>query len=269
MLYSSQGHPYSSVFMQIFDAILLGIIEGITEFLPISSTGHLMAVAHARGLAGDAFASTFEIAIQLGAMLAVIAIYPKRLLADRAVILRVAAAFLPTALLGALVYPLVKDVLLSDVRIVAYALIVGGIAIIAFERLKIARTASMEIAALPLPRAAWIGVFQAIAFIPGVSRAAATMMSGMWLGLSRKEAIEFSFFLAVPTMAAATALDIMKTDAVLGGRGWILLLVGSVVAFAVALAAIKLLIRFVEAWTLEPFGYYRIAAGLALLALLA
>lgn len=262
MLYSTIPH------MDFSDALLLGIIEGITEFLPISSTGHLMAAVSALGIPENAFVSTFEIAIQLGAMLAVVAVYPRRLLADRNVILRVAAAFLPTALLGALVYPIVKGVLLSDVRIVAYALILGGIAIIAFERLKIARANIAEISALSLPRAAWIGAFQAIAFIPGVSRAAATMMSGMWLGLSRKEAIEFSFFLAVPTMAAATGLDLLKTDAVFGGNELALLAFGSIVAFAVALAAIKLLVRFVEAWTLEPFGYYRIAAGLALLALL-
>lgn len=254
--------------MNGFDALLLGIIEGITEFLPISSTGHMMIASRILGIGGDVFVQTFEIAIQLGAMLAVLALYPKRLLADMPTILRISAAFLPTAILGALAYPIVKAYLLSDVRIVAYALMIGGVVLIAFERMGFAKKGGVPIASLSLPRAALIGVCQTLAFVPGVSRAAATMIGGMSLGLSRKEAIEFSFFLAVPTMAAATGLDLLKTEATFASGEIILLALGSITAFVVALFSIKFLIHFVEKWTLEPFGYYRILLGALILFLL-
>ena len=252
--------------MELWHAITLGIVEGITEFLPISSTGHLMLATQLLGIASVEFAKSFEIIIQLGAILAVVALYPKRLLMDKETILRVAAAFVPTAILGLLFYKIIKTYLLGNLGILLGALFFGGIAIILFERYWKA-TRERTIGDLSLPEAAVIGALQTVAFIPGVSRSAMTIFGGIGLGLSRKEAVEFSFFLAAPTMAAAAGLDILKNyDLILSGGNFGLLAVGFLVSFVTAAAAIKLLLRYISTNDFVLFGVYRIIIALVFLA---
>ncbi len=252
--------------MELWHAITLGIVEGITEFLPISSTGHLMLATQLLGIASVEFAKSFEIIIQLGAILAVVVLYPKRLLMDKETILRVAAAFVPTAILGLLFYKIIKTYLLGNLGILLGALFFGGIAIILFERYWKA-TRERTIGDLSLPEAAVIGALQTVAFIPGVSRSAMTIFGGIGLGLSRKEAVEFSFFLAAPTMAAAAGLDILKNyDLILSGGNFGLLAVGFLVSFVTAAAAIKLLLRYISTNDFVLFGVYRIIIALVFLA---
>ena len=252
--------------MELWHAITLGIVEGITEFLPISSTGHLMLATQLLGIASVEFAKSFEIIIQLGAILAVVVLYPKRLLMDKETILRVAAAFIPTAILGLLFYKIIKTYLLGNLGILLGALFFGGIAIILFERYWKA-TQERTIGDLSLPEAAVIGALQTVAFIPGVSRSAMTIFGGIGLGLSRKEAVEFSFFLAAPTMAAAAGLDILKNyDLILSGGNFGLLAVGFLVSFVTAAAAIKLLLRYISTNDFVLFGVYRIIIALVFLA---
>jgi len=246
--------------MDLVHALYYGIIEGITEFLPISSTGHLMLAAKLFGAADSEFTKTFEIVIQLGAILAVVVLYPKRLLVDRASMIRIIAGFLPTAVIGLIFYKLVKTYLFGNIPVVLASLFFGGIALIIFERYMKTRSAPRErtITDLSLKESALIGTMQAIAIVPGVSRSAATVIGGMFFGLSRAEAVEFSFLLAVPTMAAATGLDLLKNYHLFTKDDAAALLVGFVVSFAVALASIKWLLSFVRTHTFTPFGVYRI-----------
>ena len=250
--------------MDMLHAIIYGIIEGITEFLPISSTGHLMLVTELLGESQSGFIKSFEIMIQLGAILAIVVLYPRRLLQERATQLRIVVAFLPTAIIGLLCYKIVKTYLLGNVPVVLFALFGGGVIIIAIERLlrSSPRPATITLPKLSLPRSALLGLLQCIAFIPGVSRSATTIFGGMFLGLSRKDAVEFSFLLAVPTMGAATALDILKhyrefTPSDLG-----MLAVGFTVAFFVALVVVRWLARFVATNDFTWFGVYRILIAL-------
>lgn len=246
--------------MNILEAALLGLVEGLTEFLPVSSTGHLMLTSSLLGIPDSEFVGAFEVIIQFGAILAIVALFPKRLFTDRATMLRIAAGFVPTAILGALFYPVIKAHLFGNIPLILYALILGGVFILYFEK-KIGNRSGTTIAEIPLWRAAMIGALQAVAFIPGVSRSLATIAGGMWLGLSRKEAVEFSFFLAVPTMAAASGLDLVKNASAFSSDDTVALLVGFVVSFAVALFSVRLLTRWVSEHDLSIFGYYRILAA--------
>jgi undecaprenyl-diphosphatase len=251
--------------MELWHAITLGIVEGITEFLPISSTGHLMLASQLLGIESVEFAKSFEIIIQLGAILAVVALYPKRLLMDKPTILRVAAAFIPTALLGLVFYKLIKGYLLGNLGILLGALFFGGIAIILFERYWKA-TRERSINDLSLAEAAAIGALQTVAFVPGISRSAMTIFGGIGLGLSRKEAVEFSFFLAAPTMAAAAGLDVLKNyHLILSGGNFGLLLIGFLVSFVTAALSIKLLLRYISSNDFVLFGVYRIIIALVFL----
>jgi undecaprenyl-diphosphatase len=251
--------------MDLLHAVYYGIIEGITEFLPISSTGHLMLAAKLFGTAETEFTKTFEIAIQLGAILAVVVLYPKRLLVDRASMMRIIAGFLPTAVIGLVFYKIVKTYLFGNIPVILAALAIGGVALIVFERYMKNRHATLQertINDLSLKESALIGTMQAVAIIPGVSRSAATVIGGMLFGLSRTEAVEFSFLLAVPTMAAATGLDMFKHYQAFTRDDMTALLVGFVVAFVVALATIKWLLAFVRTHTFTSFGVYRIVIAL-------
>jgi undecaprenyl-diphosphatase len=250
--------------MDIIDAIILGIVEGITEFLPVSSTGHLMLTGHLLGIEQTAFVSSFEIAIQLGAIASIVMLYPKRLMMDSRTIIRVAMGFIPTVILGLVFYRIIKTYLMAHVEIVLITLFIGGIAILIFEKQSQGKEAGLTVNELPLRKAAMIGALQAIAFVPGVSRSLATIMGGMWLGLSRKEAVEFSFFLAVPTMAAATGFDLFKHIESFSSDDLILLLAGGVASFVTALFATKWLVRFVSTHDLSIFGWYRIGVSLFL-----
>jgi undecaprenyl-diphosphatase len=250
--------------MELSHAVVYGIVEGITEFLPISSTSHLMLVREFLGIATSDVVKSFEIAIQLGAILAVVALYPKRFFLDRGAMLRVAAALVPTLALGALAYPLVKD--LQDlVIIVPITLFIGGVILLSFERFTRER-ADRNISTMPLPVAAAIGALQALAFIPGVSRSGATIVSGMALGMKKADAVEFSFLLAAPTMLAATTLDLAQHYRAFTQADVLSLLIGFVVSFAVAMVAMTFLVRFIASHSFAPFGMYRIIIGIILFA---
>lgn len=248
--------------MNFFDALIFGIVEGLTEFLPISSTGHLMLSAQVMGLGQTNFIKSFEIAIQLGAILSVVVLYWKKFWMDFEVLKRVLTAFLPTAVLGFFLYKIVKKVLLNDSEVVLWSLFIGGIFLIIFEWLHREKEPAVEdLGKISYRKAFFIGIFQSLAMIPGVSRAAATIVGGLLLGLKRKTIVEFSFLLAVPTMLAATALDLLKSAHEFSMGQMEFLLVGFVSSFAVALLSIKFLIHFIKNHTFIWFGVYRIAVA--------
>ncbi|GAA0656776.1 undecaprenyl-diphosphatase [Sphingomonas insulae] len=262
--------------MDLLTVILLGIVEGVTEFLPVSSTGHLILAGTLLGVQDKATA-TFDIVIQLGAILAVVVLYWRRfwdvatgLFAGQprsfAFVRNIALGFLPAAAIGVIVYKAVKA-LLESPTVVAAALIVGGIAILAIERMvKQARIESVE--AMPWTTALGVGVIQCLAMIPGVSRSGATIMGALSLGVDRKAAAEFSFFLAIPTMLAASAYDLLKSGAVLGEGEWLSIAIGFVVSFVVALVVIRWFVGIVSRHGFAPFAWYRIVVGaVALVAL--
>ena len=246
--------------MDLWTSVILGIVEGFSEFLPISSTGHLILTGKLLGLEETEFIKSFEIAIQLGAILSVVVLYWRTLLVDREVIKRVAVAFFPTGIIGFVLYKLIKTVLLGSSAVVLWSLLIGGIVIIFFERFhKEKEDATGELTEMTYRQAFLIGVFQSLAVIPGVSRSAATIIGGLILELKRRTIVEFSFLLAVPTMLAATVYDLYKNGANFSLAEYHLLVIGFSTAFIVALFSIKFLIRFVQTHTFIAFGVYRIA----------
>ena len=252
--------------MDLFHAIILAVIEGITEFLPVSSTGHMIAASQIMGMPQTEFLKTFEIAIQLGAIAAVAGLYWRTFLLDWEVGVKVMAAFVPTAIIGFIVYKLIKKFLLGDVVIVAWALFTGGVLIILFERFyRFKGKAVTRMEDISYPQAVWIGLCQALAVVPGVSRSAATIIGGLAVGVERQTIVQFSFLLAVPTMLAATVLDILKTEAVLDAQAWETLAIGFVIALAVAWCSVKFLLFYVRKHDLSVFGFYRVIAAILLL----
>lgn len=244
--------------MILLDATLLGIVEGITEFLPISSTGHLILAGNLLNIANSEFTKTFEIAIQLGAILSVVALYWRSFLSME-VLKKLFVAFLPTGIIGLALYHAVKTYLLGNESVVLWSLALGGIALIAFELLHREREdAAMDITHISYTQAALIGLFQSIAIIPGVSRSAATIVGGLLLGIRRVAIVEFSFLLAVPTMAAATSLDLIKHASTFSADQALSLGIGFVVSFIVAIFSIKFLLAYVRKHSFVPFGVYRI-----------
>ncbi len=252
--------------MDLIHAVILAIIEGVTEFLPVSSTGHMIAASHLMGMPQTEFLKTFEISIQLGAIAAVAGLYWRTFLLDWEVMVKVAAAFVPTAVIGFILYKLIKKFLLGNVLVVAWALFVGGVLLILFERLYRPKGKVItRMQDISYPQALWIGLCQAIAVVPGVSRSAATILGGLAVGVQRQVIVEFSFLLAVPTMLAATILDLIKTEAVLDSQAWGTLTVGFVLAFVVAWASVKFLLHYVRKHDLSVFGFYRVIAAVLLL----
>jgi undecaprenyl-diphosphatase len=252
--------------MDFLHAIIFGIVEGITEFLPISSTGHLMLTAEVMGLGQTEFIKTFEIAIQLGAILSVVVLYWRSLLVNMEIAKRVIAAFLPTAVLGLLLYKVIKKYLLASTTVVLWSLLLGGIFLIIFELVhRRKKEAVDDLASIPYASCVLIGLFQAVAMVPGVSRAAATIVGGLILGISRKTIVEFSFLLAVPTMLAATCLDVYKNAGSFSGQEVGFLAVGFVVSFVAALAAVKFLLNYIKHHTFIAFGVYRVCIVLLFL----
>ncbi len=252
--------------MEILTAIILGIVQGVSEFLPISSTGHMILASHLMGLEHTEFLKSFEIAIQVGSILSVIVLYWRLLLVDFEVIKRVIVAFLPTGVLGLTLYRVVKSYLLGSATVVLWSLFLGGLFLIAFECWHREKDdATDEIRQMPYQTALIIGLFQSIAMVPGVSRSASTIIGGLILGLKRKTIVEFSFLLAVPTMLAATVYDLTKSapEMTLGQVDF--LIAGFVTAFIVALLSIKFLLRFIQTHTFIPFGVYRIILVVVLL----
>lgn len=255
--------------MDIIASIILGIVEGVTEFLPISSTGHLTLFASLLGIAQTEFVKSFEVIIQLGAILAVVVLYWEKLLTNFAIIKRVVVAFLPTAILGLIFYKLIKTYLLGNSLIVLSSLFVGGLVLILFElwhREKSDDKTDLE--KISYLQAIALGFCQSIAMIPGVSRSAATIVGGLVLGIKRETIVEFSFLLAVPTMAAATGLDLFKSSFSFSASEWGLLLVGFSVSFLSALLAIKSFLNYVRHHDFIAFGLYRIILALVFFSIL-
>ena len=248
----------------LWHALILGIVEGLTEFLPISSTGHLILAGDLIGFNGE-HAKVFDVAIQTGAVLAVVWEYRRRFFAvDLALWRNLAVAFVPAAVLGLAFGNAIKTYLFSPIP-VALAFIIGGIVILVVDRG--ARPARVESTrAMSWRDALKVGIAQCFALIPGTSRSGATIIGGMLFGLSRPAATEFSFFLAVPTLVAAGAYDLWKNREVLAADDLRMIAVGLVVSFFSALVVIRWLIRYVATHDFRPFAWYRIAFGLAVLA---
>lgn len=243
--------------MHFIDVIILGIVEGITEFLPISSTGHMILTAHLLGLTEDNFLKSFEIIIQLGAILAVVVLYFKKFF-NWEVLKRIIVGFIPTGIIGLAFYKVVKNFLGSE-SIVLWSLLLGGVVIIIFEILKKDEDKEeMGITKLSYKDCAVVGVFQSIAIIPGVSRSAATIIGGLSIGIDRKTITEYSFLIAVPTMLAATGLELIKGIGATTSSQFEMLGIGLIISFVVALIAIKSFIKFVQHHKFTGFGIYRI-----------
>lgn len=248
--------------MSFVQSIIFGVVEGVTEFLPISSTGHLILVSKLLRVRETDFLKTFEIVIQLGAMLAVVGLYIKKIPQIISLVPKLVVAFIPTAIVGLALYPLIRQWLGND-RIVLWSLLWGGVAILVFEWWYKGRTVhEMRLGDVSYKQAMAVGVFQSIAVIPGVSRAAATIVGGMLVGISRPVIVEFSFLLALPTIAAAAGLDLLKTPLQFSGQERGLLCVGLLVSFIAALFVLKWFIRFISRHSFVPFGIYRIVVAI-------
>lgn len=267
--------------MTIWQSIIMGIVEGFTEFLPISSTAHLILTGKILAIDAAEFLKTYSISIQLGAILAVTLLYWKKILSSKDLILKIATAFIPTSIFGLALYKLVKNYLMESLSLIAATLFVGGVFLIIFEKLyqkknkeKMEKDIKKEeenrlekTEELTYKQAFIIGVSQTIAMVPGVSRSAATIVSGLWLGLKRKTIVEFSFLLAIPTMAAATFLDLYKSQDVilsLSSHDILVWVVGFLLSFVTALIGVKFLLRFIQKNNFVSFGWYRIVVGLAI-----
>lgn len=249
--------------MDFLQAIIFGVVQGISEFLPISSTGHLILTGRFLGLTQTEFLKSFEIAIQLGSILSVIALYWRQLFTDWETIKRVIVAFIPTGILGLIFYKIVKQYLLSSNSVVLWSLFLGGAFLIIFELWhKEKEDVNEEVIRISYKQSLLIGIAQSVAMVPGVSRSAATILGGLALGIKRKTIVEFSFLLAVPTMLAATGLDLIKNANQFSSSQWNFLVVGFIVSFIVALASIKFLLNFIKKHSFIPFGIYRIMIAL-------
>ena len=246
--------------MSIFQTLILSIVEGITEFLPISSTGHLILVSELLSLSQTEFVKSFEIIIQLGAIMAIVVLYFKKLIENKKLYPKILAAFLPSAIIGFVLYKFIKQYLIGDPQIVLASLFIGGILLIILEKIlaKIKIRNDLTIEELDLKSCLLVGLSQTVSMIPGVSRAAATIIGGMSVGLSRSSAIEFSFLLAVPTMAAASGLDLIKSYQYFSVQDFKQLIVGFIVSFISAKIAVEWLIKFMKNHSLAAFGVYRI-----------
>ncbi len=245
--------------MTIIQTVILAIIEGITEFLPVSSTGHLTLTAHALGIEQTSFVKSFEIFIQLGAILAIVFLYWKTLLQKKEIWLRIICAFIPTGILGLILYKVIKTYLIGNEWVTIVSLFIGGVLLILIElkhKKKVFK--NQEITDISYKQAFFIGVFQSVSMIPGVSRAAATILGGQLLGASRKTAVEFSFLLALPTMTAATVLDLKESMLSFTADEFFLLGLGFMVSCVVAIITVKFFLNLIKTNTFIPFGIYRI-----------
>lgn len=248
--------------MTILQAFIFGIIEGITEFLPISSTGHLILTSNILRVSQSDFLKSFEIIIQLGAIASAIFLYWKTL-CNVENIKKLIVAFIPTGVIGLLFYKIIKTYFLGNEHVVLWSLFLGGIVLIIFEIFHQEKEVfERGIKSISYKQAFTIGLFQSIAIIPGVSRSAATIVGGLLLGLKRKTIVEFSFLLAVPTMLAASGLDLVKNASSFSSSQFTVLTVGFVTSFIVAIISIKLLLQFIQKHNFIPFGIYRILIAL-------
>lgn len=257
----------------LFDAIILGIVEGVTEFIPVSSTAHLLLTGRLLGFENPGKA--FEVLIQFGAILALLSVYAGRLwhlaatlptsAQSRHFVLGVFIAFLPAAILGVLLHDFITRVMFESVTLISMTLILGGIVLLFIDRLPITPRHT-QIMDYPLGLCLGIGLFQTLALIPGVSRSGATIVGAMLLGAEKRSAAEFSFFLAMPTMAGAFVYDLYKNIDSIDASGALTIAVGFVAAFVSAVIVVKTFLGFVSRHGFAPFGWWRILVGAAGLA---
>jgi undecaprenyl-diphosphatase len=258
----------------IIEALFLGLIEGLTEFLPVSSTGHLLLVGHFLGF--ESTGKTFEVLIQLGAILAILSVYFNKLWTiakalphdpdARRFVVGVVIAFLPAAIIGAALHGFIKDVLF-DPWIVCMTLIAGGFVLLLVDRMPLPATKD-DATRFPLPMYLKIGILQCLAMVPGVSRSGATIVGAMLMGATKRAAAEFSFFLAMPTMAGAFAYDLLKNYKILSADDAVLIVVGFIAAFFAAVIVVRSLLAYVSRHGFTPFAWWRIIVGAAGLAAL-
>lgn len=255
--------------MTLFHSLILGIVEGLTEFLPISSTGHMVLVSHFLKMPEGATLATFEVVSQVGAIGAVVVLYFKKLFEVK-IIKKLIIAFIPTGIIGVLVYPYLKA-WLQNPLLVAYTLTIGGICIIIVENIYEKRISQGEVPethSISYKQALLLGLYQAIAIIPGVSRSGAMIIGGLTMRLSRKLLTEFTFLLAVPTMAIATVYTIYKKHSELAVESITPLLFGTFVSFIVALIVIQYFLAYIRSHSFKIFGWYRIVLGIILIGIL-
>ena len=253
-----------------FEAILLGLVEGLTEFIPVSSTGHLLLAGHFLGF--ESAGKTFEVLIQLGAVLAVLSVYFSRLWnvavalpSDpnaRRFVLAILVAFLPAAVIGALAHDFIKNVLFETPALICVMLIIGGVALLFIDRMEL-DPVHREAMRYPPGLAFRIGLFQCLALVPGVSRSGATIAGALLMGCDKRSAAEFSFFLAMPTMAGAFTYDLYKNRDILSFDDAMLIVLGFVSAFIAALIVVRSLLEFVSRHGFTPFAWWRIVVGIA------
>lgn len=252
--------------MTFIQAIIIAIIEGITEFLPVSSTGHMILAQSLMDVKDPEFAKTFEIVIQLGAILAVLLLYIKRFFVGINIYLKLFVAFLPTGIIGLLAYKMIKHYLFNPFT-VSISLILGGVVLILLDKWSAEKKSEYkEVEDITYAGAVKIGLIQCVSMIPGVSRAAATIFGGVFSGFDRKQAAEFSFLLAIPTMFAASGYDLLKEKDNIHSDDITILLLGGLVAFLVAIVAVKAFVTFLNKYGFKHFGYYRIILGVLFLA---
>ncbi len=254
----------------LFEALILGLVEGLTEFIPVSSTGHLLLLGHFMGF--ESTGKTFEVLIQLGAILAILTVYFSRLMAiakalpsdptARRFVFGVLLAFLPAAVIGVFAHGFIKEVLFEAPLLICTTLVLGGVILLIIDRLPL-QAKYTDVTHYPLWMYLAIGFCQTVAMIPGVSRSGATIVGALLMGTDKRSAAEFSFFLAMPTMAGAFAYDLFKNRNVLSADDAALITVGFIAAFIAGVIVVKGLLDFVSRHGFAPFAWWRIAVGLA------
>jgi len=251
--------------LDIFQAIIIGVIEGFTEFLPISSTGHMIVAAEYMGLPQDAAMKAYEVIIQFAAILAVVLIYRDKITFKKIDLwMKLMAAFVPLAIVGYIFKNQIKA--LFSVEIVAWMFIIGGIIFLIVEYFYKEQSHHIsDVEETNYKQALWIGFAQLFSFIPGTSRAGATIIGGMLVGLDRKASSDFSFLLAIPVMSAVAGYDVLKHYDEFVGVNWLAFAIGFIVAFVVAYITVKVFLRFIQKFSFVPFGIYRIVFGVILL----
>jgi len=250
--------------------LLLSVIEGLTEFLPVSSTGHLIFLSNLLVIDDSSFRTTFEISIQVGTIMSVIFLYWRLFLLNWKILLRLGLAFLPAGIIGFIFYNFITSYLMVNLYIIAWALILGGFFMIISEKWYKKQEVDNEddISKISLKKVFFIGCCQSVALIPGVSRSAATIVGGLWSKLNRKQAVEFSFLLAVPIMAVAGFYDFYKQADYFTTDQFVFLFWGFILSFTTGVLAIKLFLAFIKRYDFIPFGLYRIVIGLVILSML-
>ncbi len=254
--------------MDIFQAVIIGIIEGFTEFLPISSTGHMIVASKFLGVAENDLTKAYEVIIQFAAIMAVMLIYREKITFKKIDLwMKLFVAFLPLAVVGFIFKDQIKT--LFNVQTVAWMFIVGGVIFLIVEYFyREKETHIKDVEKTSYKQALWIGIAQIFSLVPGTSRAGATIIGGLLVGLDRKASAEFSFLLAIPVMAAVSGYDLLKHYREFADANWVAFLIGFVVAFVVAYATIKLFLAFLQRFTFVAFGVYRIVFGVILLLML-